>query len=426
MHYSGSGPRDWHPEIMQRHNAVAILLLFLSGGAFLCRLIITPDLMNLVMDYTNDGGPFYAKFHIGTYAIAATLLLALFTRPFVLLDDDISRFRSCIRYLALLVGLVVFLVATGRLSATGFVIETYVSAMLAALLMLAQNPQSRRLIGHAILSLLITSAIVGIGEALTQSRLIPYTEGEPFFRATGLAGHPLALGAHCAIAIGFVPLTRWRIWIKTAVIAILFVGCAAAGARFALMFSSLEILLLLLFLRWPKLSRRHERQAKLIALLVTLVIGAVLLAILAAGGFLGRFGDTVVDANALARIRIYQIFQHVSWKDIFSGMDATTLLALVNEKLGLPFIESAPVVIILLMGLPAAIVFASVVIGFVLRLLRDAPRAARIAAAIFILIDLSNNALATKTSDILLLTLLVLAFHAAGHPARNPVSQRYR
>ncbi|MFB9949584.1 VpsF family polysaccharide biosynthesis protein [Rhizobium puerariae] len=415
MSYSAPVPQRRRASVDVHQNALAILFLFLTTGVFLFRLLMTPHLMNMFMDYTSEGGPFYAKFHLGTYAITGTLLAALFVRPFVLAGDDIGLFRTLVRYAALLAGLVFYLILVGRLGATGFLIDTYFMAVLVALLMLTQNEQSRRIIATTVLLILICSAVIAIGEALTQRRVMPFTEGEPFFRATGLSGHPLALGAHCAIAIGFVPLTRWRIWVKAAVIFLLFVGCAAAGARLALMLSSAEIMLLLLFMRWPGLSPRQERKGKFIALLFTLLVGAALIAVLFAGGFLGRFGNSVVDANSMARVRIYQVFGYVGWKEILTGMDATALLTLVNQKLGLPFIESAPVIIIMLLGLPAAIMFTLIVVRYVLRLLRGTPAAARIAAAIFVLIDLSNNALATKTPDIILLTILIVGF-------RNPAT----
>lgn len=421
MTYSASAPQDWRAPSDARQNALAILFLLTTAGVLLFRLIMTPYLMNMIMNYTSEGGPFYAKFHLGTYAIAVTLLAALFSRPFLLADDDISFFRALVRYAALIGALLCYLIIAGRLGATGFLVDTYLAAVLVALLMVTQNEQSRRIIGTMVLLVLITSAVIAIGEALTHRRVMPFSEGEPVFRATGLSGHPLALGAHCAIAMGFVPLTRWRIWVKTATIFVLFIGCAAAGARLALMLSAVEIILLLLFVRWPKLSPRHEREAKFIALLFTLCCGVALIGMLFAGGFLSRFANFAADENSMARVRIYQIFSYVSWKAILTGMDPTDLLALVNEKLGLPFIESAPVVIIMLLGLPAAIVFMFIVIRYVLRLLRRAPAAARIAAATFILIDLSNNALATKTPDIILLTILIVGFRSATPVSSKPI-----
>jgi len=395
-----------------RENALGILFLFMTVGAFAFRLFVTPDLMNMLMDYTSEGGPFYAKFHLGTYAMGATLAIILASRPLILTGEDVGLFRSLVRYVAVLTGLAVYLVLIGQLSAIGFVIDTYLAAVVAGALLLVQTEQVRRIAATSVLCIMIAGAIIAIGEVTVGHRLMPFTESETAFRATGLSSHPLSLGAHCAVAIGFVPLTRWRIWVKIAAIFVLFIGCVAAGARLALMLSTVEILLLLLFVRWPKLSPRHERQAKLIAFFATIFVGSVLAVLLLSVGLLSRF-SSVVDDNSMARVRIYEVFNHVSWNDILFGMNSADLLRIVNEKVGLPFIESAPVIIIMLQGLPAAIFFTIVVARYILRILRGAPIAAKIGAATFILVDLSNNALANKTPDIILLTILIIGLRGA-------------
>ncbi|CAM5538684.1 hypothetical protein MAUB1S_08997 [Mycolicibacterium aubagnense] len=205
-------------------------------------------------------------------------------------------------------------------------------------------------------------------------------------------------------------------WVRLAAIFILFIGCAASGARTALILASGEILVLLLFVRWPRLSPRHERQAKFIVLLFTLAGGAVLVAALFAGGLLVRFSDTLFDANFMSRITIYQVFSYVSWKDIFLGMDGGDLLKIVNEKLNLPFIESAPVVIIMMFGLPAGLLFTALILWLIFRLLRGAAMPAWIGTMTYLLASLSNNALTSKTPDIAMLVVLLLAY-------RNPLAR---
>jgi len=68
----------------------------------------------------------------------------------------------------------------------------------------------RRGIGNVVLVLLLLSALIGIVEAATTTRLFPYYANELVFRPVGLADHPLTLGMMCAMAIGFVASTRWR------------------------------------------------------------------------------------------------------------------------------------------------------------------------------------------------------------------------
>ena len=406
-----------------RSNALGILFLFLTVATLLTRQLVTPDLMNMLANYSSEGGAFYEKFHLATYATVGLLLVILASRPLALARGDVALFRSLVRYAAVMGGLVAYFVLIGRLSATGFLIETYLAVVLAAILLLVQNEQTRRIAATAMLCVLIASAIVAIGEVILQRRLMPFTEGEPVFRATGLSSHPLVLGAHCALAIGFVPLTRWPLWVKIVVMFVLFIGCVAASARVALMASALEILALILFLRWPNLPPRRELQAKLVVLFFTLLLGAALAVVLLSVGLLSRF-SSVVDTNSMARVQIYEVFHYVTWKDFLLGMNVADLLQIVNEKVGLELIESAIVYFVLLMGLPMSIVFALIVIGYVACILKGTAAAARIGALIFLMIDMTNNALATKTVDILLLTVLVVGLRntrqMASAPARPP------
>eukprot|EP01035_Chromulina_nebulosa_P057784 gene57784-79170_t len=248
--------------------------------------------------------------------------------------------------------LVPYLFIIGRAGSSGFIIDTYLVAGVAALVMLALDPGSRRALGDVVLVMLVVSAAIGIVEALTQQRFLPYALNEAQFRPIGLTAHPLALGAFSATAIAFVMLTRWRIWLRVCAVAVLFVGCAASGARFALLLGCAEVLALLLLVRWPHLPRRQEVVGKLIALLIVFVAGSVLLTVMFAGGLLNRFGGTLFDENFMARVTIYRVFNYVGWKEILFGMSDKDLLAIVRGSLHLPYIESAPVVLTLLFGLP--------------------------------------------------------------------------
>lgn len=402
----------------RRHNALSVLFLLCAAFAFMLRFTVSPQLLDIVVAYTGEGGAFYEKLHFGTYAVMLLLPFLLFTRPFVLTGDDIGKFKALLRYCALLAALVVYLMVAGHAGSSVFVIDTYLVTGAAGLIMLALNPSVRRALGDITLIMLILSAVIGILEEATRRRLLPYPLEELQFRPIGLTEHPLALGALCATAIAFVVLTNWRLWVRIAAIFLLLIGCAASGARFALLLTGAEILVLLVFVRWPRLSPRHERQAKVIVLLSTLVGGAVLVAGMFAAGLLGRFSNTIFDENFFARVTIYQVFNYVDWKDILFGMKATDLIGIVNDKLHLPAIESAPVVLILLLGLPIAAAFIAVVFWMLFRMLRHAPLPAWIGTITFLLAALSNNTLSAKTPVVMIIVVLILAYGAS--PAAKP------
>lgn len=196
---------------MRRQNALTLFFFLCAATAFLIRFTVSQQLMNMVVNYTEEGGPFYQKLHFGTYAIFLLCALVLFSRPFLLRGSEIGVFKALLRYSVLVLALVPYLFATGRMGASGFVVDTYLVAGAAGLMMLALNEETRRALGDVVLAILILSAAIGIVEAITQHRLLPFSENETAFRPIGLAGHPLALGGQCAIAVGFAAATRWRI-----------------------------------------------------------------------------------------------------------------------------------------------------------------------------------------------------------------------
>ena len=414
--YSAVGPDRSVPAGGRRQNALTLLLVLGMAVALAVRIIVSPMLMDRMVTYTAEGGAFYEKLHFGTYLIFLMLPLSLFCQPFRLRDEEIGRFKALLWYCLAMLVMVAALFVAGRPGSSVFLIDTYLAAGAAGLIVLALGSDARRVLAEFVLVILILSAIIGIGEALTQRRLLPYDLVELSFRPLGLSEHPLALGALCATAIGFVALTRWRIWVRVAAIFILFIGCAASGARFALLLAVAEILLLLVFLPWPKLSPRQARRAKAIVLLMALAGGTILVGLLAAGGLLSRFSETLFDENFYARLTVYQVFSMVGWQELLFGMPPADLLALVNEELNLPFIESAQVVIGLTFGIPLALVFTWIFGWIMLRLLRGAPLAAWIGTATFLLAALSNNTLSGKQPIMTIVFVLLLAF---GLPRRS-------
>ncbi|CAN7226490.1 VpsF family polysaccharide biosynthesis protein [Devosia sp. LjRoot16] len=398
----------------RQQNAVSLLFFFCVAAAFIARFAVSSQLMNRVVAYTTEAGPFYEKLHFGTYAVLFLLPVVLFSRPFLLRGDEIGKFRALVRYSGLMLLLVLFMFVTGRAGSSVVLIDTYLVTGGAGLIMLALNPTSRRLLGDVTLGLLILSAALGTLEALTQQRILPYDAVELGFRPVGLSEHPLALGTTCAIAVGFVALTNWRVWIRVACIIVLFIGAAASGARMALLVTVVEIFALIIVVPWPRLSQRHQRQAKLFVLLAAAAGGAVLTGILLSAGLLSRFTSTLFDENFFVRVSIYDVFKYVSFEQVMFGMDGKELIRIVTEKLHMPTIESAQVVIVLLFGLPVALLFAWLVIWMLLRMLRHAPLAAWIGVAATLLAALSNNTFSSKTPIVMMMIVLVLAYNANG------------
>ncbi len=418
MSYSATTPQ---PEVenARRQNALSLLFCALTLAAFGLRFVFSAEMMNGLVDYTSDtGGALYEKLHFGTYAIFLLLPLVLFSRPVFLRGEEIVKFRDLVRYFAMMVLLIAFMVATGRSGSSGFFIDTYLVAGVAGLVVLAQNATMRRLIGNFVLGISLLSALIGLFEAATHTRILPYAANEEVFRPIGLTDHPLTLGLMCAASIGFVALTRWPVWAKVVAVLVLFVGTAAAGARFALLLAGAEIVALLVLVPWG-LQPAAERKAKIASLLLTLVVGGALIAVLAAGGFLSRFEGGVVDENFYARTDIYKIFDYVTWREVLFGGDLNAILKIVNEKLKLPYIESTPVYLTFQLGAILATIFAAIGFWMFWRLLRHQARPAWIGTAVFLAAALSNNTLSSKTPVVTIFVVLLVCYFEAV-PKKRP------
>ncbi|MBN9315480.1 MAG: VpsF family polysaccharide biosynthesis protein [Devosia sp.] len=409
----------------QRAHAVSFALFLATFLALAVRITVSPALLDRVYDYVSQGGAFYEKIHVGTYLLVLLVPVALLSRPVFLRGEEIVKFRDLVRFTGLLGLLIVFLVGTGRAGAIGNLVDTYFVAGATGLILLAQNPSYRRLLGDAVILINLLSAAMGLFEATTHIRFFPYSEGEAAFRPIGLAGHPLTLGLLCATTMAFVPLTAWKPWVRIAAMLLLFVATAAAGARLALIVATLEVLALVLIVPRHSLNRPAERKAKLAVLILVTFAGAALFAVLAAGGLLSRFSEGLADKNVLARTNIYQVFDYVGWQDVVFGRDITEITRIVNDKLHLPFIESAPVNLTFQLGLVLAIPFALLVAWLILRLLRRQPRTAWIGTAVFLLAALSNNTLSEKTGVVTVLVVLLVAYLEAvpGQAARTPAGR---
>lgn len=420
MSSTASNPVEFEDAQGRRQNAISLLLFLLISAAFLTRFFISPQIVNSFMRYTGEAGAFYEKLHIGTYAIFALVPFAFLIRPVFVSEADIPKVRALVYFIVWLGLLMALMFVLGRSAAAGYIIDTYVMAAAAGLLMFAVGEPVRRLVGNVILAMLLLSALVGIGEAMTETRLLPYNMVELTFRPIGLSEHPLTLGMMCAVAIGFVAATRLSVPVKSGAILLLFVGTAAAGARLATLLSVAAVFAILISVPWTKLTLRQERKAKTAVLLLALAGGAALIALLYAGGLLSRFSGNLFDENFFARITIYEIFGYVGWREVLFGTDVLAILKLVNEKLGLPYIESTPVILIFQFGLPLALGFVGLVIYLFRALLRGSQRPALIATITFFLSALSNNALSTKTPTIAIMVVLLIAYAATPWASERP------
>src|SRR5689334_3780096 len=128
MSYSAAGPERLQSDEARRQNALSLLVFLAAAFALLLRFAVSPQIMNMVVNYTADQGAFYEKLHFGSYAIFLLLPLVLFGRPILLRGDEIGLFKALLRFSALMFALVPYLFLTGHAGSSGFIIDTYLVA----------------------------------------------------------------------------------------------------------------------------------------------------------------------------------------------------------------------------------------------------------------------------------------------------------
>jgi len=127
-----------------------------------------------------------------------------------------------------------------------------------------------------------------------------------------------------------------------------------------------------------------------------------------------QFQNGLIDESALARVNIYRLFELVSWKEILLGTDIANIRRLALYHFDLEFIESSLVMFVFQFGLVGTVIFLLFLARTFLVLLSGASRFVVIGTLAFFVIAFGNNSLSTKTPNMLMIMLLIVAFHGGG------------
>ncbi|MEH3147860.1 MAG: VpsF family polysaccharide biosynthesis protein [Methylobacterium frigidaeris] len=394
--------------------------LFLTLSVLiLMRIGLNGRVLDLVMNYTAEGGTIIEKIHPAFWGLLGTALVTVTTVRVVLDAWELRVVRALLGFCAVASLLLVLAGVSGRSSSVGYLLDSYVTLIVLAALF-AFPAAWRRGFGHVLLGYLILSALLGIVEFALGFRLMPYSESEAVFRPTALASHPLEFGLWCTAGLGFVAASDWRPLLRAAAAAALVAGCVVSGARLATLVSLACAAGLLVHAAGAGLPPDRRQRRRLLAGLGILILGPLALGALAAAGALGRFGGGIADENAMARIDVYGVFRFLSWSEILLGTDINAVLRIVNERFGLPFIESSFVVFVVQFGLFGAALFLGMLARLVRAVAAGAPGSVVMALCAFFLVALSNNTLSTKTTSVFLIVSLAIAFRSSSPPPLLP------
>ncbi|MCC6778991.1 MAG: hypothetical protein IT537_20585 [Hyphomicrobiales bacterium] len=397
------------------------LVLVLLCSLVLLRFALNANVLDNVIKYSAEGGSIVEKIHPSTYGLTALLAVLLVSFRIELGAWELRVLRSLLWLIGIIVSLSAFMAAAGRSGSAGYLIDSYVSACIAGFLMLAVPPALREKVGTVLIAFVTLSALVALGEVASQRRLLPYWATESSFRPTGLTEHPLMLGLFNATVISFVPLTRWHPIAKVAAIAVLLLSTLASGARLASLGALASAFAVLLLSEWPSVPRRKVLQLKLLALIGAATAVPIGLLALLQLGLLDRFQEGLFDDSAMARVNIYGLFGLASWNELLWGADIAYMRRLAFEHFELEYIESSLVMFVFQFGLIGAAVFLAFLARTFVVLSAGGGSLVTLGTCMFFVMASSNNALSSKSPNVLLITLLIIAFHHCSRAGRTAI-----
>jgi hypothetical protein len=413
-------------------------LLVLSVVAY---MTLSPQaLFVLGIPYDVPTGSFPAKIHPGTYLMLAAWAVGLASHgnPLGVLAQQARQHRLLFTSLACMVA--VFAWAAGRHGPAGlaFIVDTLWMPAIGALTLLLHSRQRQRQMLVLALSLLLLNAALAIGEAALRQRLVPLFAGregiieEDYFRSSALQGHPLSNALTTVALLPAVLLLPWRAHWRAAAGVLLGLGLLTFGSRSALAGLLLYLLLGLL----PVLSRTLRGgygYTQITGGLLGAAVGAAALAGVVAATGLGEriFKNLTWDNSAQVRVRSWDVLQYVRDADLWFGI-AVPRIDSIALRVGIDpryeAIENFWLYLLLLLGVAGMVVFVVGLGCLLLHLWRLSSAPIRAALVIFLVLASGANTLASKSTSLLLLTLVAqcaalaprpVAAHAAGSAAKG-------
>lgn len=393
-------------------------LLFVAfATAIIIRFSIPNNVLNVFEHYStfSESGSILEKFHPGSYGILVLTILMLPRIFAARLKDYDGILRSMFIMSTAVVFVMVICVLTGQTSSLGYLIDSLFVACAAGSAALCFTAAQRRLLGNALLVIIVLSSIMAILEFFAKTRFLPQDvtvlAGETSMRADGLYSHPLMLGLCNAVAIPILYLTNWARPVKTAAITILIMGIFAAGARGAAIAGIIMLILGVIFTGGPRSEMGSRIVKKLFVIVGILVLVPVLWFLASSVGLTERFqNEGLVDDSAMARIIIFQVFGFLDWNELIWGVGNSELVKYASLGLKLDFVENSLIIYVFQFGIIGALCLVGALLNALFALSRHTQVPLKLALCTFLVVALANNTLSSKSPAVVLIFILAIAF----------------
>ncbi|CAK0772490.1 O-antigen ligase domain-containing protein [Gammaproteobacteria bacterium] len=395
------------------------LILF---GLMLSLAIPNSLLVTWGVPYDIPGGAAWAKFHPSTYAIVLGFLIhRLSGRSGPVPHPWLTRAQQAMTgYLLSAVACGLYALLRFGPNGSGFFVDTLIVPGLLGSALLAASTDQQRQVFRFLLAVLFFNALLGIGEALIQSRLMPYLVGdmpveEDFFRATALGGHPLYNAQNTAeISLAALIYAGRR---QLLLIPVFLLALLAFGSRAAL------VVLIGLWLVWAMRSfftRLFSRQLDarfLLFILFSLILVVGIVGVAIWEGTLGTriFAEFYWDESARARSVAFNALGLMNLETfLFGGGPEFGEFALEYLKTSsdMAGIENFWIMLILHLGVIPLLFLASALLKMIYRLVEEESLPLKLTALAFLILASSTNSLASKTSSLTLLMAILIGARA--------------
>lgn len=410
--------------------------LFSLGICFYL-LLSAETLVAIGFPYTASEGSPLAKFHPGTYCLLFAWLVALASHgnPVEALGWQFARHRLLTGYFFCMVLVFFWVLYRHGVSGIAAIVESLWAPAIGVFALYLLAPNRQRQIIPLVGLLLAVNALIAIAEFLTGTRFGPQVDEtgfvEEYFRASALLGHPLN-GAQIFVSLlPVLTLLHWPLLVRLMIGLLLVLSLFAFGGRASLSMGFVFYGGYTLFRMFLAVVRGRFSYLQLTGGSLALMLGTTIVAgIIAASGIGERFFQKLYwDDSASVRGRVWDAFSFLSPTDLWTGI-APAEIDRISLRMGLDpkseAIENFWIYLLMQFGIVGYFPFILGIVLLVVLLWRTATPWMRVAVFVYFLVASSANTLASKTSSLTLLAVVIVAGNALRHRQSSPDTNQER
>jgi len=400
---------------------------WLLYAGILALMVLPANLLVLLgIPYNLPGGSPFIKIHPSSYLILLAFLACLAQRSFQSSLGEVAQQKPMVWIYPLIASLVtVITVLRFGISGVAFYIDGLIVPGALAWLLLAESEIFRRRTFHLIVVVILLNAVLGILEAASGWRLLPYliageAHREEFFRSAALASHPLeSAGRTVPVLLASLVMPSK---VSLILIPILLLGLLGFGSRSA--FIIVLVCLLMIYQRDLMASIRSRTisvEKTMGSLLLGLLIFLVSLMMIFSLDLGTRIIETLYwDQSASARIESVLMLRHLSLEEWWFGSGPEGVKNLTQLRMGWFNFENFWVILLIQLGVIQLILFTLAFLFWMANLVQEAAFNIRLAALAFLIIASGSDILATKTTNLSILVVTVIGAMAYSEKRGEP------